>query len=314
MPLGRGDVPEALRRELLKLWPVSASQVTPAEYQQVFQTVVDGRNQVILASMQAAARLKPVGSGESLPNRDPFQGGKVTITPIMLAESRSFQMQTVEEVQAAIGVDLKNATDNWAMAVENTRDLQCTDMLKGSDTGYDGKALFATDHPALSRYTSASATTYANTVATAASLTHATVRDLVTLMEDTNAVTEAGDKMNCKVTHLTVTKVSTLLELTPILGSSQRSGTANNDMNALSQLGITPLLWRNLDGSTEYLYGFSNMPGQGGLIYINKQAAVIETQRNFDTKELQASVHLQGAPAWTDFRRAARQALTAVTA
>ncbi len=314
MPLGRGDVPQAVQSELLKLWPASASQVTPAEYQQNFEVLTDGRYQVTLASMQSAARFKQFGSGVQVPNRDSFQGAKVTIAPIMLGEKRSFQFQTVEEVMAAIGTDLKAACDNWAMAQENTRDLQCTDMLKDdTTTGYDGKILYATDHPQMSRYPNAGGTPRSNTDATAAALIHATVRDFLQLMEDTNAVTEAGDKMDCKVTKLTVTSLSQFMELLPILGSTQRSGVANNDINALAQLGITPQLWRNLAGSTEYMYGFSKQPGQTGLVYINKQATIIETQRNFDTKEIESTAHLQGAPGYTEWRKTARKALSAVS-
>ena len=312
MPIGRGDVPQAVQSEMLKLWPVSASQVTPGQYNKVFEVMTDGRYQVTLAALQAAARFTPFGSGVELPNRDPFQGGKVTITPVMLGEKRSFQFQTVEEVMAAINTDLKLACDNWAAAQENTRDLQCSDMLKGSATGYDSKALFATDHPQMSRYASAGGSTFSNTDATAAALSHAVVRDHIVVMEDTNAVTESGDKMDVKCTHLCVTSLGQLMELTPILGSNQRAGTANNDQNAIQQLGITPLLWKNLAGATEYMYGFSRQPGQGGLVYINKQSTIIEAQRNFNTKMTEATAHLQGAPSWTDWRRANRKALTAV--
>ncbi len=313
MALGRNDVPEAVKSELLKLWPASAAQVTPAEYRGVFDILSDGRYQVILASLQAAARWTAFGSGTELPNRDPFQGGKVTIVPVMLGESRSFQFQTVEEVQAAIGTDLKSACDNWAMAQENTRDLQCTDMLKDdTTTGYDGKILFATDHPQMSRYPSGGGTALSNTDATAAAITHAVVRDFVKLFEDTNGVTESGDKMNNKLTHLACTSMGQYMELLPVLRSVQRAGTANNDLNALNELGITPLFWRNLAGATEYMYAFSRVPGAGGLVYVNKQDTIIETQRNFKTKMTEASAHLQGAPSYTDFRKVARKALSAL--
>ncbi len=318
MALGRNDVPDAVKSEILKLWPASVSQVTPADYGQVFDILTDGRYQVIMASLQAAARLKQFGSGVELPNRDPFQGGRVTVIPVMLGESRSFQFQTVEEVQTAIGTDLKNACDNWAMAQENTRDLQCTDMLKDTTTnGYDGKPIYDDAHPQLSRYPNGGGSTFDNKDDTAAALTHATVRDFITLMEDTNAISESGDKINNKTTHIAVTSAGQYMELLPILRSVQRAGTANNDLNALNELGLIPLFWRNLAGaaaSQEYMYAFSRQPGMGGLVYVNKQNAIIETERNFKTKMVEASIHLQGAPAWTDFRKTARKALSAVVA
>lgn len=310
MPLGRSDVPQAVQSELLKLWPAAASAVVPAEYRKIFPVISDGRASVILAAVQAASRFTQFGSGEPVRNRDAFQSGSITITPVMLGEKVSFQFQTVEEVKAAIGTDLTQAVNTWALAQENTRDLQCTDMLKDTATGYDGKALFAADHPQRSRF--GDGATFDNDDATAAVLSHAVVRDLITLAEDTNAINEAGDKMNRQVTHLVVTSMAQFLELLPIIESPQRAGTANNDVNPLGRLGIVPMLWRNLAGSTEYMYAFSNLPGQTGLIYINKQDTMIETQRNFDTKAIESTAHLQGAPAWTDWRCATRKALSAV--
>ena len=306
---GRGDVPQAVQSELLKLWPVAVSQIVPAIYNQVFQLITDGRAFVKLAAVQAAARFRQFGSGTPLPNRDPFQGGMVVVTPIMLGEKRSFQFQTIEEVQAAIGTDLKAACDNWAMAQENSRDLQAVGMLEDTTTtGYDGVTLFNSAHPQQSRY--AAGSLYSNQNLVSVSLTHQAVRDHVAMMEDTNAVTESGDKMNCKATHLAVTGVAQYLELLPIIGSQQRAGTANNDLNALAQLGITPLLWRNLDQAQQCMYGFSNMPGAGGLIYVNKQSTVIKTQENFETQEIESIAFLQGMPAWTDWRRVNKTQLT----
>jgi len=309
--LGRNDVPQAVQSELLKLWPAAASEVVPAEYRGIFQEISDGRYQVTLAAMQAASRFTQFGSGENIKNRDSFQGGSVTIVPVMLGEKVSFQFQTVEEVKAAIGTDITQAVNTWALAQENTRDLQCVDMLKGTDTGYDGQALFSDAHPQRSRFLDGN--NYDNNDATAASLSHSVVRDLLMLAEDTNAINESGDKMNRRVTHLVVTSMAQFLELLPIIESPQRAGTANNDVNPLGRLGIVPMLWRNLAGSTEYLYAFSNLPGQTGLVYVNKQATVIETQRNFDTKAIESTAHLQGAAAWTDWRCATRKALSSVS-
>lgn len=310
MPIGRGDVPDAVKSELLKLWPASVEQVTPAHYRDLFEVISDGRYQVTLAAMNAASRFREFGSGEQLPVRNPFQSGPVTITPVMLGEKRSFQFQTVEEVKAAIGTDLKMATDTWAMAQENTRDLQCATMLKGSDTGYDGKALFAADHPQVSRF--GAGNTYDNDDGTAEAITHSVVRNLLVLHEDTNAVSEGGDKSNKQVTHLVVTSMAQLMELLPIVESPQRAGTANNDVNPIARLGMKPVLWRNLAGSTEYLYSVTAIAGQKGLVYINKQNAMIDTQNNFDTKEIEASCHLQGKPAWISWQCITRKALSAV--
>lgn len=310
MALGRNDVPQAVQSQLLKLWPAAASQVVPQTFRQVFEVISDGRYQVTLAAVEAAARWREFGSGQPMPNRDPFQSGSVTITPVMLGESRTWQFQTIEEVMAAIGTDLKQACENWASAEENTRDLQCTKMLKGTDTGYDGKALYATDHYQQSRFQTGGP--YSNADATAASLSHAVVRDFLTLVEDTNAITESGDKMNCAVTHMVCTSMGQFLELLPIIESPQRAGVANNDVNPLGRLGIKPVLWRNLAGSTEYLYAFSYQPGQRGLVYVNKQDTLIETERNFKTKMTESTAHLQGLPSWTEWRKTARKALSAL--
>lgn len=97
-------------------------------------------------------------------------------------------------------------------------------------TGGDGKALLVTDHPSLSGSQS-------NTLSTAADMSEAALEDLaVQIMATTNS---RGLKIGVMPKSLHV-PVQLTFEAARILKSVQQSGTANNDINALRQMGVFP--------------------------------------------------------------------------
>lgn len=315
MALGRGDVPDAVRKELIKLWPVSVDQVRPGIHRQLFFEMSSGTWQAQMAGMSASGKMRQYGSGTDVPLVAPFQTGLVKINPKQLGEARSFQYQTVQEVIAAVGTDLRNATDNWADAYETTRDLDCADqMTLNTVTGYDGKALFDTAHPQRSRFLDGN--TYSNNLATAVPLDHDGVKALTGQMSDKIAYNEAGTRIMNIPTHVVASRWSDYHQAMAILQSLQRTGTADNDVNTLNRLGIAVEFWPFLtqgiaDGSSstatpEFLHAFK---AQKGLIYVLKSGIRIKAWEENKSNEVWASATFEGAMGWRDWRSACRQAI-----
>ncbi len=312
MALGRGDVPDAVRAELLKLWPVSVDQVRPGVHRQIFFEMSSGRWQDQMAAMQASGKMRPYGSGTDVPTVAPFQTGLVKINPRPLGEARTFQFQTVQEVLAAIGTDLRSATDNWADSYENTRDSDCADTLRlNTATGYDTKAFFAADHPQRSKYQDGN--TYSNTDTTGFALDHEGIKTLTGVMSDTIAYNEAGTRIMNMPTHIVTTRWKDFHQASAILLSQQRTGTADNDVNTLNQLGIQVLYWpvlsQGITGAAtatnkEYVYAFK---AQKGLIYVLKRGVRLKAWEREESDDLMASATFEGAMGWRDWRSGARQ-------
>ncbi len=309
MPVGRNDVSDAITAELMKLWPASEMSAEPAFYRTIFDSMDFGRYRAIMANMNASGRFKTFGSGSNVPLSQPFQGGLVTITPVMLGEKREFEFQTVEEVQAAINTSLIEATNNWAEAAETTRDLQCADMLRlNTATGYDGQEFFDTAHPQRSR--DLGGDTFGNLLANGVAITPDTLDVVLQRFEDTNAVGENGEKLRgWNATHLVATRWTDFHKLQAIVQSELRAATGNNDKNTI-QNSYQVALWRSLvqSSGTQHFYAFKAMKG---LLYVNKQNVALESAYDFDSKNYMASAHLQGAAGWRNWRAGIRESLAA---
>jgi hypothetical protein len=293
MPIGRNDVTNALQVQLVKFFPASESKVVGATYRDLFRSISWQRYQAEAAGMASPGSLKQFGAGTPVPDQAPFQTGKVTITPVMVGGKRSFEQQTVDEVMAAGNGAIEAVTDNWASAAEVSKDKQAATILRdNSSTGtIDGAAIFAT-HNQRSKY--ADGNTYANQDAVAEAISDDTVKAFLKLFEETIAFDESGTEIDNVATHAVATSMDKLWALQTVLKSVQTAGAAMNDVNVI------------LNSGTQYWY---LAKAQAGLIFVDKQANLIETWYDPDTKVNYASLHYQAAPGVLDWRNVARKAL-----
>ena len=126
-----------------------------------------------------------------------------------------------------------------ARSMANTKQVKAANVLNNafdsSFTGGDGKELCATDHPL------ANGGTFRNELATAADLSETSLEQ--SLIDIAAFVDERGLKIALQGVKLIIPKE---LQFTAerILKSTQRVGTADNDINAMASMGMIPQGYR----------------------------------------------------------------------
>lgn len=117
-------------------------------------------------------------------------------------------------------------------SLRETKEVDVADLFSnGFDTNYtfgDGKKFFATDHPSR-------AGNFSNTLATPQDLCEEALEELCVQIKETN--NDRGIKARIKPVLLQVPS-ALMFEATRILESQLRVNTANNDINALKNMGL----------------------------------------------------------------------------
>lgn len=139
-------------------------------------------------------------------------------------------------------------------------------ILNGFETvGYDGKALFSTDHPLID-----SEETGSNLIEGA--LSDATLKEALTLLRTQKD--EAGELIDAHATQLVVCPE---LEFTAkaIVNSILQSGTNNNDVNTVPNLKV--VVWDYLSSADKNIW-FVQDESIDNLMFLTREAATFDSQ------------------------------------
>lgn len=164
--------------------------------------------------------------------------------------------------------------------------------FNSSFTGGDGKELLATDHPTLDG-------TQSNELAVSADLSEASLEDLLTLirgMKDSR-----GLRIQAKGMMLIVPPELEFVA-TRIVRSTLQSGTANNDTNAMRELGMLPegiVVWDYLTDADAF---FVKTDVPEGLIRQERRALSLEQDNDFDTSNACMKATERYTAGWADWR------------
>lgn len=183
-----------------------------------------------------------------------------------------------------------------ALSMRQTKENVFANVLNrgfnSSYTGGDGKELLATDHPTLSGDQS-------NELAVAADLSEASLEDLLTLIRQ--AKDSRGLRIQLKGQMLIVPP-QLEFEATRIVSSVNQSGTANNDINAMKELGMLPkgvVVWDYLTDADAF---FVKTDAPEGLIRQQRRALRLEQDNDFDTSNALMKASERYASGWADWR------------
>lgn len=305
MSVGKADIQEFLRAEAIKLTGAAMMNQKPAVFEEIFDVMDDPRERSQYGQLHASGSMKLFGAGTERPQTQPFAGGMTTIEPNQYGESRGFKLVTLEEAKAK-GWELRDLTNNWAQSYTTSRDKLASNVIKNgtSGTGYDGKALFATDHPRRSRY--GDGTAISNMSAAGAAISDATVKAVHVAFAETMAIAENGEEINNDPTHVIATRITDQHELIAVLTSEKIAGVANNDVNVLKPLGLKVAYMpraRQASG-TQYWY---MAKAKGGLLFVDKEKLTAEAWYKNETREHFVGPAFQAAAGYRDFRAIYRQ-------
>jgi hypothetical protein len=158
-------------------------------------------------------------------------------------------------------------------------------------TGGDGVELGSASHPSLSGNQS-------NILATAADLSEASLEDLT--IQIMNAVDPKGLKISL-IPKCLIVPTALVYDAERILKSQLRSGTADNDTNALRALGVIPKVEVNhylTDADAWHIR--TNAPD--GLCWFDREAVQFSKDTDFDTDNAKAKGYMRFIPFWGDWR------------
>lgn len=163
--------------------------------------------------------------------------------------------------------------------------------FNASFTGGDGVELLSTAHPSL-------AGNQSNELATAADLSEASLEDLTIQIMD--AVDPKGLKISL-VPKCLVVPTALVYDAERILQSQLRSGTADNDTNALRAMGVIPKVVVNhyLTDSDAW---FIRTNAPDSLCWFDREPVQFTKDSDFDTDNAKAKGYMRFVPFWGDWR------------
>lgn len=239
------------------------------------------------------AKIKGEGAGVSYD-----KGGisyRVRFEPLVYAIAFSITEELVEDGEHLnMG---KLYAEHAARGILEAEEIVHADIFnRAQDANYlggDGVPLLSTAHPL------ATGGTFSNRLTNAVQLSEASLEDL--LIKVRTAVDERGKFISLKPQRLIVSPHNEY-EATRILQSMNRSGTANNDVNAIRALGklpANPFLLTRLT-KTEGYYIQTDAPR--GLIHKDRRPLKSAIEGEFETGNLRQKWHHRYVANWVDPR------------
>jgi len=244
------------------------------------------------SSMFGLAAVKPEGAGISYDNAQ--QGFLTRYSHVTYGLGFIITREIVEDDQYdVIG---KVRAQGLAFSMRQTKEIVGANVynraFNTSYTGGDGKALLVADHPNVA------GGTYSN-ITTAATLSESSLEDLsIDVMQAEN---DRGFNISL-IPQCLVINPELVFEADRILNTDLRVGTADNDLNALKNMGKFPggvKVNHYLTSSTAYFIR-TNCPE--GMKYFERRGDDFSMDNDFDTDNAKYKCTARYSFGWTDPR------------
>jgi len=203
------------------------------EYEDIFAIEDSNRafEEEVLITGFGSAPLKSEGQGVQFDNASESYTARYTHDTVSLAFALT-EEAVEDNLYDSLG---KRYVKALAMSMANTKEVKGADVLNNafssSFTGGDGKSLIATDHPLSGGGTAA------NRATTMADLNEASLED--NLIDISTFTDDRGLIISVQASRLIVPP-QLVFVADRILNSQGRTGTADNDLNAINNTGVVP--------------------------------------------------------------------------
>jgi len=296
MAMRRSDFKRELQEGLNTVFGLEYSRY-PERYRQVFE-VSNSRKayeEDVIMSGFGAAQVKQEGEGVTYDEGAEGWSSRYTHETIALAFSI-----TEEAIEDNLYGDLGNKYSRaLARSMQHTKEIKGAAVINnGHTSGYtggDGKTLFATDHPLLG------GGTLSNKLATPADLSETSLE--AAIIQIAGWTDERGIPVDAKPIKLVIRQDNQFIA-ERVLRSAQRSGTADNDVNALRALGMLqadPCVWTYLNDADQWTL-LTDV--NDGLRHMVRKGMTKKVEGDFETGNMRYRARERYSFGWTDWRGA----------
>ncbi len=265
------------------------------QHSEIFDTESSDRafeEEVMLSGFGEAA-VKPEGSGVQYDDANESFTARYTHETIALAFSI-----TEEAVEDNLYDSVaKRYTKALARSMAQTKQIKAANILNNgfsSGTGGDSQYLLDTDHPTI-----AAPSGLANEPSTAADLNETSLE--AGLINIGNFKDERGFKIAARGMKLII-PADLQFTAERLMKSSQRVGTADNDINALKNMGMVPQGYtvNNFLTDTDAWFVKTDVPN--GLKMFERAAIKTAMEGDFDTGNMRYKARERYSFGWSDWR------------
>ena len=267
----------------------------PAEYTGCFDTHSSSKawEEDVLMSGFGPAPIK--GEGEPFGEDDARQGWTARYNHVTVGMKFAITQEAVEDnLYHQMGARYARAL---ARSMRETKEVLGANILnRGFNSSYlggDGKSLLATDHPLLF------GGTFANKLATAADISESSLEDAAIMIRTLKD--DRGLPISAKAKRLIIPP-QLMFEAARLVRSTHRTGTGDNDINAIRALGILgedPHVVTRLSDPDAW---FIKTDVMDGLKYFQRIGLQRGTQEDFDTGNMLYKSRERFAFGWSDPR------------
>ena len=294
MAISRGQLVKELEPGLNALFGLEYKRYEN-QHAEIYTTESSDRafEEEVMLSGFAKAQVKPEGSGVVFDNAQETYTARYSHETIALAFSI-----TEEAIEDNLYDRLASRyTKALARSMANTKQVKAAGILNnglpgGTFKSGDGVTLFNTAHPTISG-------TVKNTLTTAADLNETSLEQSLI---DINAFTdERGLKVAARGIKMIIPSE---LQFTAerLMKSQGRTGTADNDVNALASMGMIPQGYRinNFLTDTDAFYIITDVPN--GMKYFERSPIKTAMEGDFDTGNVRYKARERYSFGVSDFR------------
>ena len=276
MAISRGQLVKELEPGLNALFGLEYKRYEN-QHAEIYVTETSDRafEEEVMLSGFANASVKPEGSGVVFDNAQETYTARYTMETVALA----FAI-TEEAIEDNLYDRLASRyTKALARSMANTKQIKAVDPLinglpqTATFTSGDGSALFATNHPTI-------AGTVSNTLTTQADLNETSLEQ--SLIDIAAMTDERGLRIAARGVKMIIPSE---LQFTAerLMKSQGRTGTADNDVNAIVSMGMIPQGYRvnNYLTDTDAFYIITDVPN--GMKMFNRAPLTTAMEGDFDT-------------------------------
>jgi len=305
----RNAFTEGMKKQLYTYFWESYDE-TPPKYTEFFEVVNSDAAYEQFTSAIGLGELLEKPEDEDIQYDAPMESYTIICKNRSFARGVKFSYEAIQDSKQA-GNLLQNSVGTWGGKLNVTKEKfyakffnygaysAGNDVFNNTISGlvtdssgtliYDGKALFATDHP------DKVGGTYSN-FESAYSLTHDNIKTVYTTFHVTNAKDERGDVVELQADTLLIPP-ALLWTAREILESTLIPGSMDNDTNVLKSI-LTPVTWRYLTDTDGW---FMIQKGKG-LMATNREEVSLDFWQDEQNKRYYASCFTRFGGCVTNWR------------